>query len=344
MNNRDIKNRVGGGPAGGLFHNISSIANLFSVWSEFRKGKRKKRDVAIFEMHLEDNLFRLHEELGSGVFKLDPYQSFSVSDPKPRKIHKATVRDRVLNQAVFRVLYPVFDKSFIFDSFSSRKRKGVHAGVARLFSASGKATANWKKPGYVLKSDVAKFFDSIDHAILFSLLKRRIKDSKTLELLRIIIGSFEKSPGLGLPLGNVTSQLFANIYLNELDRFIKHTLKAGYYFRYADDFIILHSDRNMLLEYEESVREFLWENLRLKLHKNKVLVRKISQGVDFLGYVVLPHALVLRTKTKNRILRKIMLEEAIDEKFFRRLDSYLGILKHCKSRSIKKEIFDYLLD
>jgi len=327
-----------------IFHDIVSVANLLSAWKEFRKGKRKKKDVAMFEMHLEDNLFQLYEELINDIFELDPYQSFSVSDPKPRKIHKASVRDRMLNQAIFRILYPIFNKSFIFDSYSSRKGKGTHRGVERLFFASRKVTANWRIPGYALKCDVEKFFDSINHEILFSLLKRKIDDPQALNLLRKIIDSFEKSPGHGLPLGNVTSQLFANVYLHELDRFVKQELKVKYYFRYADDFIILHQDNDILAEFEIKIRDFLWKSLGLKLHEKRTMIRKILQGVDFLGYVILPHALVLRTKTRKRILKKIMQEKKIDEKFFRKIDSYLGILKYCKSKSIKKEIFEYLVE
>jgi len=337
---------LGGGLPQSLFHNIISVSNLLSAWKEFRKGKRKKKDVAIFEMHLEDNIFKMHEELALEKYILDPYEAFSISDPKLRKIHKASVRDRVLNQAIFRVLYLIFNKSFIFDSYSSRKGKGTHIGVARLFSATRKMSANWNNLGYVLKCDVAKFFDSVNHEILISLLKRKINDPSVFVLLEKIISSFEKSVVCGLPLGNVTSQLFSNIYLNELDRFVKHTLKVRYYFRYADDFVILQNDKVILENYEKRIREFLIQNLKLKLHEDKVSIKKVSQGIDFLGYVILPHTLILRTKTKNRILNRIFREAKNNEneKFFQILDSYLGVLKHCKSKAIKKEIFEFLVE
>ncbi len=301
--------------------------------------------MAQFEMHLEDNLFQMHQELTEGHYALDPYEPFSISDPKPRRIHKASVRDRVLNQAIFRILYPVFNKSFIFDSYSSRKDKGTHKGVMRLFSATRKVTANWNKLSYALKCDVEKFFDSVDHEILFFLIQKKLRDPLTLELIKKVIKSFEKSTGKGIPLGNVTSQLFANVYLNELDRFVKHELKAKYYFRYADDFVILDPEKSMLESYETRIREFLQRELGLKLHDGKVLMRKASQGIDFLGYVVLPHTIILRTKTKNRILKRIFKEQDIkDPKFYQRLDSYLGMLQHCKSRAIKKELFEYLIE
>ena len=344
-NHRDIKIVSGGGAPTSLFHDIVSVANLLSAWQEFRCGKRKKKDVADFELHLEDNLFLLHEKLLNGSYIPDPYQPFSISDPKPRRIHKATVRDRVLNQAVFRILYPIFNKSFIYDSYSSRQGKGTHIAVSRLFNAVRKVSKNWHSSGYVLKCDIAKFFDSVDHDIQFEFLKNKIKDEQVLILLEKIIQSFEKSKNKGIPLGNVTSQLFANVYLHELDHFVKHTLRAKQYFRYADDFVILDVDKNVLEDYERKIREFLLEKLQLRLHDNKVFIRKISQGIDFLGYVVLPYTLVLRTKTKNRIFKKlIQTKNEKDEKFFQKIDSYLAVLKHCKSRAIKKEIFESLVD
>lgn len=334
---------MGGGLFYSVFHDIASVANLLLAWQEFRKGKRKKKDVEQFDLNLEDNLFKLHEELLGSNFKLHPYEIFTVSDPKPRNIHKASVRDRVLNLAVHRVLYLIFEKSFIFDSYSSRKGKGLHLGVKRLFNATRKVSQNWHTSGYVLKCDVNKFFDSVDHKILFELLKRRVQEKETLYLLQIILQSFEKSTGKGLPLGNVTSQLFANVYLHELDRFVKHTLKVKYYFRYADDFVILHNNKKVLENFETAIKKFLQDNLLLKIHENQILIRKVNQGIDFLGYVILPHALVLRTKTKNRIINKILNTKSLDEKFFQSLDSYLGVLRHCSSRQIKKEIFEILL-
>lgn len=346
MNNWHIKNCVGGGDTCSIFHSIASVANLLYAWKEFRKGKRKKRDVALFELHLEDNIFLLHQELINNTFKLNPYKKFRINDPKPRIIHKATVRDRVFNQGLFRVLYPIFNRSFIFDSFSSRKDKGVHLGVNRLMRGSRKISDNWKKSAVVLKCDIAKFFDSVDHEILFGLIKRKIKDQDTLSLIKGVIDSFHKKEGKGIPLGNVTSQLFANIYLNELDRFIKHDLKVRYYFRYSDDFVILYENGIILQEYKNKIELFLSEKLKLKLHPDKVYIRKISQGIDFLGYVVLPHTLILRTSTKKRILRKIFKpkHKIGSEKFYQTVDSYIGVLKHCRSRSIKTGIFEHILE
>ena len=339
MNNIDISIASGGGCFYKLFHEVSSVANLLSAWNEFKRGKRKKKDIAYFELYLEENIFSLHNELVNKTYRHDPYEDFYICDPKRRHIHKASIRDRVMHQALFRVLYKVFDKHFIYDSYSSRNDKGTHAGVNRLNNAIRKVSKNWKQTAWVLKCDVRKFFDSIDHKILRELIIQKVDEKEILWLIDIIFDSFEKEKGKGLPLGNVTSQLFANIYLNELDQFAKHALKAKHYFRYCDDFIIVHQDRNFLDNAKKKIADFLEYKLHLKLHPDKVEIRKVSQGIDFLGYVILPHSIVLRTKTKRRIGRKIREEvtsynnKKISKNYFSAMiTSYLGVFSHAKSK------------
>jgi RNA-directed DNA polymerase len=322
-----------------LFHNISSIPNLLRAWEEFRRGKRSKRDVWRFELNLEENIFKLSEDLVSGNYLHNKYTDFYISDPKRRHIHKADVRDRVVHQAVFRVLYPIFDRHFIFDSYSSRKSKGTHFGVERAYRACRKVSKNWKVKIYVLKCDVRKFFDSIDHSILRSIILEKVSCVETIKLVDILFEGFEKEKGKGLPLGNVTSQLFSNIYLNELDQFVKHNLKIKHYFRYCDDFVIIHDNPDFLFEILSKIRDFLSKSLKLNLHPKKVEIRPIRRGMDFLGYVVLPHAIVLRTLTKKRIIRKIkiMLKRLqagtlSHEKFKNVLTSYLGVIAHSASK------------
>jgi RNA-directed DNA polymerase len=288
-----------------------------------------KADVQKFEFDLEDNLFLLQELLVAKTWQHAAYDSFFVQDPKLRHIHKASVGNRVFHQALFRILYPIFDREFIFDSYSCRIDKGTHRAVLRLEKFARKLSQNYSRPIYALKCDIRKFFDSIDQTILMNLIKKKISDEATLELVKLILGSFHNEDGRGLPLGNVTSQLFANIYLNELDQFMKHNLKAKSYLRYCDDFIILGENRDELVVMVEKIQKFLTSRLKLSLHDKKIIIRKLSQGVDFLGYVVLPHYRVLRTKTKNRILRKI------DEKS---LPSYLGVLSHCRGYKIRRMI------
>lgn len=263
----------------------------------------------------------------------DPYESFYVNDPKRRHIHKASVRDRVVHQAIFRVLYPIFDKKFIFDSYSSRKYKGVHKGVGRIEEFARKITSNYRNIGWSLKCDIKKFFDSIDHEILESLLFRHVSCSKTQALIKQVINSFEKEKGKGLPLGNVTSQLFANIYMHEFDRFVKHELKIKYYMRYSDDFIFLSKDKAKLESLIPLIENFLSKNLLLNLHPSKIYLRKISQGIDVLGYTVLPHRVQIRTATKRRVVRKVT--QGLENNAF---TSYLGVLSHAKSHVLKEQL------
>lgn len=341
---------------GNLYKKIISLNNLLSSWKEFRNGKRNKADVQEFELNLEDNLFELHEELTSFKYKHSNYSSFHITDPKQRHIHKAKVRDRIVHHAVHRILYPIFDEYFISGSYSCRLGKGSHRAVTELQIMARKVSKNYTGPCYVLKCDIKKFFNSVDHQILNKILKNKIDNSELLSLLEEIIGSFGSVAGAqpqlqlfdfrsenrereraapvgvagkGIPIGNLTSQLFANVYLNEFDQFIKHNIRIKYYLRYCDDFVILSNNKDQLEKVIVVIEEFLNENLELCLHDDKVCIRKLKQGIDFLGYVILPYHTVLRTKTRRRMLKKLTLENS---------SSYLGILGHCDSYKLRKQI------
>lgn len=333
----------GGGFNRSIFEHIASVKNLFDAWREFRRGKTRKKDVIEFSLNLENNIFKLREELLGGVWVCGGYKKFSIKDPKPRTIHKATIRDRVLYQAVYQVLYSIFDKTFIFDSYSSRKGKGTHAGIKRLDVFLRKLSRNYTQPVYALKCDIKKYFDSIDHQILLNLLKEEIDCTGTITLLDKIIDSFHKTPNKGLPLGNVTSQIFANVYMNSFDWHIKKDLGIKYYARYNDDFVILSTDKNILPEFIRYIVYFLHNELKLELHPNKIVIRKLHQGIDFLGAVLLPHYMVPRTKTKNRIIKKskklledLQNEQITKEQLDQSLASYLGHLSHTKSRETQQ--------
>ena len=280
---------------------------------------------------MEDNLFQLHRELKSKTYRHGSYESFNITDPKLRRISKACVRDRVLHHAVFRILYSIFDESFIFDSYSCRIGKGTHKAVSRLEIFCHKLSRNNTKTIFALKCDVKKFFDSINHNILLNLIKRKI-GGDDVWLIGKIVDSFCKAPNTGLPLGNVTSQLFANIYLNELDQFVKHNLKEKYYLRYCDDFVILGESVGRLRKVTGDIGKFLAQNLKLSIHPAKIVIRKYRQGIDFLGYIILPNHRVLRTRTKKRVLKRVSKKN---------LSSYLGVLKHCRSFKIKQKLLSY---
>lgn len=305
------------------FEDIASLENLYEAWEEFIRGKRKKKDVQTFAKNLADEIVQLHEDLMAGVYRHGSYIHFRIQDPKPRDIHKATVRDRLLHHAIHRQLYPFYDSIFTADSFSCRKEKGMHRALNRFCMMARKASRNHMRTCWVLKCDVRKFFASIDHEILIRLLSERIKDRKFILLLSRVINSFETSFGKGLPLGNLTSQLFSNVYLNELDQFVKRFLRVKYYIRYADDFVILSDDKERLIAYFSLIQIFLYDRLQLMLHPDKVFIQTFASGVDFLGWVHFPYHRVPRTVTGRRMFSQI---QACPEKAT--LQSYLGMLSH----------------
>lgn len=299
--------------------NIISIKALFAAWQKFSRGKKSRKDVAFYQKNLRQNLTMLHALLKSGRYKHHSYQGFIIHDPKQRQIHKATVQDRVIHQAIVTAIEPIFEKRFIHDSYSCREGKGTHAGVIRLMSFLRKASCNDTKKVYVLKCDIRKYFASIDHEVLLNLISRCIQDEAILELIRTVILSHGSETGKGIPLGNITSQLFANIYLHELDWYAKQTLRIKYYVRYCDDFAIVSSDKDYLVGLVEHIRRFLKDKLLLDLHPNKISIRSWNQGVDFLGYVLRPDSMTLRTKTRQRMLMRVN---------GKNIDSYLGLCSH----------------
>lgn len=309
--------------AGG-FEEIAAAENLLEAWREFLNGKRNKRDVQEFGMRLMDNILSLCAELMNGTYRHGGYRAFNISDPKPRNIHKASVRDRLLHHAIYRVLYPFFDRTFIADSFSCRNGKGTHAAINRFREFHRIVSKNGTRQCWVLKCDIRKFFASIDHEILIGIIEEYTRDENLIRLLKEIIGSFSSTePSVGLPLGNLTSQLFVNIYMNEFDQFMKHTLKAKYYIRYADDFVILSPSQEWLEIILPEMQYFLENRLHLKLHPQKVSIETIYSGVDFLGWVHFVDHRVLRTATAQRMVRNLERNRKYET-----VQSYRGLLKH----------------
>jgi len=294
------------------------------------KGKRNKPDVQEFSIRLMDNILALYQELASKTYEHGGYKSFHIFDPKPRHIHKASVRDRLLHHAIYRKLYTFFDRTFITDSFSCRKNRGTHKALNGFKAFGQKVSRNNTKICWVLKGDIRKFFQNIDHEVLMNTLSQHIPDKNILWLLKKVIESF--SPGL--PLGNLTSQLFVNIYMNEFDQFVKHKLKVKYYIRYADDFVILSEDKSELHNLIPKIRDFFQDTLRLELHPDKVFIKTLASGVDFLGWVHFPDNRVLRTATKRRMIKRIQ-----DNLNPQTLNSYLGFLKHGNTYKLRKEIY-----
>jgi RNA-directed DNA polymerase len=313
------------------YEDIISVENLLGAWEEFVKGKRKKPDVQEFSKNLMHRLLTLHNDLKDKIYNHGDYKAFKIADPKPRDIHKPTVRDRLLHHAIYRQLYPLFDRTFIADSYSCRKGKGTHRAMNRFRAFAYQVSKNNTRTCYVLKCDIRKFFASVDQEVLMSILQLYIVDESTLLLLKNVITSFHSTEkGKGLPLGNLTSQLLVNIYMNELDQFAKHKLKARNYIRYADDFVFLSSDRVWLESLIPHIAEFLHARLTLKLHPNKVSIGTLAAGVDFLGWVHFPDHRVLRTVAKKRMLNRLSGNFSKES-----LTSYHGLLSHGNTKKIK---------
>ena len=322
------------------FNEFAKIDNLYESWRQFRSGKRERNDVVIFERYLEPELTKLSEELLAGTYRHSIYHNFFVRDPKYRAIHKASVRDRVVHQALYDVLYPLFDSRFYFDSYSSRFNKGTQAAVARIWEFLGKESLNFTREAYVFHGDVSNFFASVDHGILLGLVARKIKDKNYLQLCRTIINSFDLGNGSGVPLGNLTSQVFANIYLHELDYFVKQKLKIRYYARYNDDFFVVSADKNSLMETSMITKEFLSSNLRLTVPDDKIIIRSLGNGVDILGCVAFPYGLVPRKRIRKAALAVAdkAAKTGYNSNIGKQLNSYIGLLGNTKSFLLRERL------
>ncbi len=281
-----------------------------------------------------DNILDLHRDLREMTYAHGPYHAFNISDPKPRNIHKASVRDRLLHHALYRKLYPFFDRTFIADSYSCRLGKGTHKAMDRFRRFYLKESRNTMRTVWILKCDMRKFFASIDQGVLFSILERYIPNQDALWLIQRVVKSFHSTAvGKGLPLGNLTSQFLVNVYMNEFDQFVKHVLKAKYYIRYADDFVLQSHDKAYLESLLSKIDQFLETKLQLKLHPDKVFIKTFASGVDFLGWVHFPDHRVLRPATKRRMFTKLL---SSPKKEIR--ESYLGLLSHGNGFLLQKRI------
>jgi len=315
------------------FEDIISLDNFLIAWKEFLPGKRKKSDVVAFSARLMDNIIILHHGLVNHTYNHSSYQAFRINDPKPRQIHKSLVRDRLLHHAIHRILYPFFDRTFVSDSFSCRIGKGTHKALNRFRKFGCEVSRNNTRTCWILKCDIRKFFENIDHEILLAVLKEYIPDRKIIWLMEKVIFSFSSAPDRGLPLGNLTSQLFVNIYMNKFDQFIKHKLKAKYYIRYADDFVVFSDDKSWLEELLPKIGDFLSEQLKLNIHPDKVFIKTLASGVDFLGWVHFPDHRVLRTTTKRRMFKRA--EENPKQEV---INSYRGLLSHGNAYKLRKNV------
>ena len=320
---------------------------------KLNEKKRYKKGVGEFEYNLEKELFKIKRELENLSYKSSRPEKFVLREPKKRTIFVVDFKDRVIHHALCNIIEPIFDKSFIKDSYACQKEKGTHRAVWRLEQFQRKVTKNNTRKGYILKADVRKYFDSIDHEILLKIIKRKIKDRKVMWLIEEIVRSHEGKgdfKGKGVPIGNLTSQLFANVYLNELDYFVKEKLRAKYYIRYMDDLVILSPSIDFLLEVKEKINEFLTTWLNLKLHPKKSWVFPPERGVDFLGYQIfyyyklLKKGAVKRIKEKLKVLAETYNKEFIDlSEIYGSVVAWLGYSKHADTYKLRERLLENLI-
>ncbi|MEI6304695.1 MAG: reverse transcriptase/maturase family protein [Candidatus Taylorbacteria bacterium] len=322
------------------FDEIITLPSLFSAWREFVCGKKSKGDVAIFAINLYSNLRALGTDLMYDRYQHGGYEYFKVKDPKERDIHKASVRDRVVHHLLYSALYDHFDHYFIYDSYSCRNGKGTHRAVERfarfVYSVSQRNT----QPVWILKCDIRKCFASVDHSILLAILKRHICCPHLSGIVRSVIRSFSSGlEGKGIPLGNLTSQLFINVYLHELDTYIKRTLGVKYYIRYADDFVIMANSRFLLDNQLILIRHFLETKLKMQIHPDKIFIKTLATGLGFLGWIKFFDHLIPRASTRRRMFKTIKNSPHREVT----IQSYLGMLSHGNTHKLR-EIIRQMLD
>ena len=316
---------------GNLFDQIVSMDNLWAAYRKARKGKSSKSAIKRFDGNPQRRLERIQCRLIDGSFSTSPYLTKWVFEPKQRLIYVLPFNpDRIVQHAIMNVIEPIWDKMLISDSYACRSGKGIHAGSRRVMEFV-------RRYKYCLKCDISKFYPSVDHDILFNIIQRKIKCSRTLELLRNIIYSI--GGGKNVPIGNYTSQWFGNLYLNELDQYLKHEWHVKPYVRYCDDFVLFADDKPFLNKMAHVIKEFAWDKLKLTLSKCDLF--PVTQGVDFLGYRHFRNYLLLRKSTAQRIKRRLRLLPRLLERGKISLESYrsslassMGWLKWCNSRNL----------
>lgn len=348
-----------------MFNTLCQFEHLLNSYQLARRDNRYKRQVCKFGLFLEDNLLKLRFDLLTNSYCPYPYTYFIITDPKLRHVAAPNFRDRVLQHALVSLIEPILDKTFIYDSFACRKGKGTHFALKRTkkFLAAARSIHGSKTPLFVLQGDVSKFFSSISWDILINLMNKKIADPRIRKLLADIItthkvfsrqGEFIELPKevvtpskrIGLPIGNLTSQLFANVYLNELDHFVKETLHERWYGRYMDDFFIIHKDNKHLAEIKEKIRTFLWDNLRLVLHPRKSVIQNLKNGLPFVGYLIFYDHILIRGSTLLRMQRKLKKRQRQNQKdpssqklFNLTKNSYQGHLKYANAYNLSSCIF-----
>lgn len=321
---------------GDLFSKIVEVDNLYLAYKKARKGKTWQDTIKRFERNLDANILRIHNLLDSKTFNTSQYTEKTIQEPKKRTIYKLPFNpDRIVQHALMNVIEPIWDSMFIYDSYSCRVNKGIHAGSRRTMQFIRQVG----EKAYCLKMDISKFYPSIQHDILFNIVSHKIKCSNTLQLFHNIIYSIGN--GKNVPIGNYTSQWLGNLYLNELDQWLKHVHKIKHYIRYCDDFLILHPDKCFLHDIREKIQKFLLTTLQLQFSKADIF--PLKHGIDFLGYRHFLNYILLRKSTAKRIKRRLQKlptflkqGEISEDQYISSIASTLGWLKWANAYNFRE--------
>lgn len=331
---------------GNLIGKIADFDNLHEAYRKAIRGRRFQCSSLRFREHLEEHLITLHNELTWGMYKPGEYRTFNIYEPKKRVIYAAPFRDRVVHHAIMNITGPIWEGLFISDSYACRAGKGVHAGLDCLTNMLRSAHEKWAEV-YCLKGDISKFFTSINHHVFMRIIQKKIKCRETVALFDSIvfsIGNHNDPESCNLPIGNLVSQWGANLYLNELDLFVKHHFKAKYYLRYMDDFVILAPDKHELHRMLAEIEHFLGDTLKLRLN-HKTAIFPCRQGIDFMGFRVWENHRLLRKSSAKRMGRRLKWIRAgyqtgriRQATITARIQSWLAHCAHCNSWRIRSRI------
>lgn len=332
---------------GYLYSQVYDFENLYDAYLKARKSKRYRREVLKFTEHLEENLINIQNELIWKAYQPRPIRQFYVYEPKKRLISAPAFYDRVIHHALCNVIEPIFNNSFIYHSYACRKDKGTHKAANVFQEQIRQAKRKWGR-AYCLKIDVRHYFPSINHGILYQIIERKFKDPDLLSLIKTIIDSNPGGTGIGI--GALTSQLFANIYLDQLDHFAKEVLRLKHYIRYMDDIVIMAPNKRELHTVLAEIENFLWNKLRLTTN-SKTQIMPINRGVTFLGYRIWPTHRLLKGQSKRRVKRKMRVYQKLYKEGMVELEeiraslmSWLGHIKHCNSYNLQEKLLnDFVL-
>ena len=322
-----------------LFSQVYSFQNLLLAYKKAKKGTKQSPETSEFFFNLEKNIVELSEQIKNQTYKPAPYKYFEIYDPKQRTISVASFTDRVIHHAIVNVLEPIYEKIFIYHSYATRKNKGTHKAVYQ-------AQKYLRKNKWFLKNDIKKYFNNINQQILLNIISRKINDKKLLILIEKIITNGGEND-IGLPIGNLTSQFFANVYLNELDYFIKQNLHCKYYVRYMDDFVIFDNNKQNLKKCLSEITNFIDKNLNLLLKENAIVLNQQLNGLSFLGTRIYPSTIRIKQENLKRINKKIneklyffYRNKISENKMYQTFNSYNAFLSNYNTFQIKSVIFD----